>query len=197
MTSHYERLGVAPDATLDQIRAAYRHRALELHPDRNPSADAAQAFVSLHAAYEVLTDADARQRYDYSHGIGLTPEGFTDPDDPFAPPRPTELRRRGAEAERGAVEQNAHARSESAATGSTESTLREMADIAHNDVARVGARLRFGRPAGWVIGALIGGAAVGLARWVSLQIGFPWLPVAVFVVALATLITVQTVRARR
>ena len=53
--SPYEVLGIAPDATPAQIRAAYRRRALELHPDRFPSDD--EAHIRAGALMRDLNDA--------------------------------------------------------------------------------------------------------------------------------------------
>jgi|HubBroStandDraft_6_1064221.scaffolds.fasta_scaffold370706_2 hypothetical protein len=53
--SPYEVLGITPDATPAQIRAAYRRRALELHPDRFPSED--EAHVQAGALMRELNDA--------------------------------------------------------------------------------------------------------------------------------------------
>ncbi|MEO0512170.1 MAG: DnaJ C-terminal domain-containing protein [Planctomycetota bacterium] len=62
--SYYEVLGVAPSADADEIRSAYRRLARELHPDVNPSKDAASRFASVGQAYDVLSDPDKRARYD-------------------------------------------------------------------------------------------------------------------------------------
>ena len=63
----YEELGVAHDATREEIAAAYRTRAKELHPDTRPvDAGAADRFARVGAAYRVLSDPDERARYDRS-----------------------------------------------------------------------------------------------------------------------------------
>jgi len=60
---HYATLGVSPDATADLIKAAYRKKAAQYHPDKNPSPDAAARFREVQEAYEVLSDAARRQAY--------------------------------------------------------------------------------------------------------------------------------------
>jgi DnaJ-class molecular chaperone len=61
----YEVLGVKPDASPDDIRKSYRKLAKELHPDLNPGKPEAEArFKTVTAAYDLLSDADKRARYD-------------------------------------------------------------------------------------------------------------------------------------
>src|ERR1700749_2625217 len=61
----YELLGVKPDASPDDIRKAYRKLAKQLHPDLNPGKPEAEArFKTVTAAYDLLSDADKRARYD-------------------------------------------------------------------------------------------------------------------------------------
>lgn len=62
MQDHYETLGVARDATADEIRAAYRKAASKAHPDRN-GGDIAR-MQAVNAAYEVLGNPDSRAAYD-------------------------------------------------------------------------------------------------------------------------------------
>ena len=50
----FERLGLSPDASVAAVRKAFRREAMRLHPDRNPSPEAAEAFVQVRAAYEAL-----------------------------------------------------------------------------------------------------------------------------------------------
>lgn len=64
VTDHYEVLGVSRDASEDEIKKAYRRLARQLHPDVNPSEDAAERFKLVTHAYDVLSDADSRRRYD-------------------------------------------------------------------------------------------------------------------------------------
>ncbi|TPW74466.1 molecular chaperone DnaJ [Schumannella soli] len=81
-TDHYEVLGVARDASPEDIKKAYRRLARELHPDVNPSEDAAERFKSVTHAYDVLSDPQQRQRYDLgdsaSFGSGAFNGGFGD-----------------------------------------------------------------------------------------------------------------------
>ena len=63
---YYSTLGVDPDASDDQVRAAYRKLAWRLHPDRNASKDAKQRFQALTEAYAVLGQPAQRHAYDRS-----------------------------------------------------------------------------------------------------------------------------------
>jgi len=60
---YYQVLGVARTATVKEIKSAYRKLALEFHPDKNSATDAAQKFQKIAEAYEVLSDKDARSKY--------------------------------------------------------------------------------------------------------------------------------------
>jgi DnaJ-class molecular chaperone len=65
MANPYEMLGVAPDASQDDIRKAYRKAAKESHPDLNPGKpEAERRFKEINAAYDIVGDADKRKRYD-------------------------------------------------------------------------------------------------------------------------------------
>jgi molecular chaperone DnaJ len=74
---YYEILGVAKDASAEDIRKAYRQAALKNHPDRNPGdAEAEGRFKEATEAYQVLSDDDKRARYDRFGHAGL--EGMPD-----------------------------------------------------------------------------------------------------------------------
>lgn len=63
---YYAALGVHASATDKLIKAAYRIRAQELHPDLNPAPDAKEQFQRLGEAYAVLSDTERRRQYDES-----------------------------------------------------------------------------------------------------------------------------------
>lgn len=65
-TSYYELLGVQRQASEEELKKAYRRKALELHPDRNfgDEENATKTFAEVQAAYEVLSDPQERAWYD-------------------------------------------------------------------------------------------------------------------------------------
>lgn len=64
MTDHYAALGLGSDASLADIKKAFRQKASFYHPDKNPAPDAAARFRAVQQAYEVLSDPEQRQAYD-------------------------------------------------------------------------------------------------------------------------------------
>lgn len=69
----YEILGVSKGASQEEIKKAYRQLAIKYHPDKNPGDNTAEAkFKEAAEAYEILSNADKRARYDrYGHaGVG-------------------------------------------------------------------------------------------------------------------------------
>lgn len=74
---YYEVLGVQRTATVEEIKSSYRKLALKHHPDRNPNnPDAETKFKEAAEAFEVLGDAEKRQRYDRYGHAGLEGTGF-------------------------------------------------------------------------------------------------------------------------
>ena len=88
MEDYYATLGVSRNATLEEIKTAYRRLALKYHPDKNPGNHAAEeTFKRLSEAYQVLADTEKRQLYDlYGHAglAGLDVGGFGGFEDIFS-----------------------------------------------------------------------------------------------------------------
>lgn len=73
---YYEVLGVSKTATPDEIKKAYRKKAIQYHPDKNPGDKAAEEkFKEAAEAYEVLSDPQKRQRYDQFGHAGMSGAG--------------------------------------------------------------------------------------------------------------------------
>ncbi|MBI5369203.1 MAG: molecular chaperone DnaJ [Planctomycetes bacterium] len=84
---YYEILGVEKSVSQDDIKKAFRKKALQYHPDRNPGdKEAEKNFKSCAEAYEVLSDPEKRAKYDRFGKEGLrgsTARGFENADDIF------------------------------------------------------------------------------------------------------------------
>ncbi|XP_045020538.1 dnaJ homolog subfamily B member 2 isoform X5 [Bubalus bubalis] len=77
MASYYEILDVPRSASADDIKKAYRKKALQWHPDKNPDNKefAEKKFKEVAEAYEVLSDKHKREIYDLYGREGLTGAG--------------------------------------------------------------------------------------------------------------------------
>ena len=76
----YEILGVSKTASAEEIKKAYRKKAIEFHPDKNPGDKVSEEkFKEAAEAYEVLSDDQKRQRYDqFGHaGVGGNGAGYS------------------------------------------------------------------------------------------------------------------------
>lgn len=75
---YYEVLEVSKSATVEEIKKAYRKKAVQYHPDRNPdNKEAEEKFKEVAEAYEVLSDENKRSRYDrYGHQMDNMGGGF-------------------------------------------------------------------------------------------------------------------------
>ena len=73
---YYEVLGVDKKASAEEIKKAYRKKAIQYHPDKNPGdKEAEEKFKEAAEAYEVLSDPQKRQRYDQFGFAGMSGAG--------------------------------------------------------------------------------------------------------------------------
>lgn len=127
--NHYDTLGVAHDASADEIRAAYRRAARDAHPDKEGGST--EAMQAVNAAYDVLSDPKKRAAYDEM--------GAMDPDSPEARAQ-SHLDSIFTEAIRNAMDPLEHAR---AVLNESQPKLKRQAVKLQNDVAA--ATLRLGK----------------------------------------------------
>lgn len=72
---YYEILGISKNANDEQIKSAFRKKALEFHPDRNKAEDAEQKFKEINEAYQILSDSEKRSKYDQFGHAGVSGAG--------------------------------------------------------------------------------------------------------------------------
>lgn len=70
MLNAYEILGISQNATEDEIKTAYRRKAIEFHPDRNNDRDTTADMVKVNAAKEILSDPAKRKALDFQLQYG-------------------------------------------------------------------------------------------------------------------------------
>ena len=73
--NYYERLGVAPNASPEEIQKAFKQAARKAHPDVNKSPDAEETFKAISEAYDTLKDPAKRSQYDASLRPASRPGG--------------------------------------------------------------------------------------------------------------------------
>ena len=87
MSDYYEVLGLEKGSSIDEVKKAYRKKALQFHPDRNPGDPSAESkFKEISEAYEVLSDEKKKETYDrygaealhgFAGGARYTGHGFS------------------------------------------------------------------------------------------------------------------------
>lgn len=83
-SDYYQVIGVNKDADADQIKQAFRAKARKLHPDVSDDPEAGKKFSQLNEAYEVLSDAEKKAKYDrlgHEQFVSGRPAGYTSAQD--------------------------------------------------------------------------------------------------------------------
>ncbi|MFM9874513.1 MAG: DnaJ domain-containing protein [Fimbriimonadaceae bacterium] len=81
-SDHYSNLGVSVGASQDEIRTAYRKMARQFHPDRNPSEEAQERFLSIKESYETLSNGDRKEIYDRYRGYAAKAKAKAETSEP-------------------------------------------------------------------------------------------------------------------
>lgn len=75
---HYEVLGISKNASVAEIKRAYRQLARQYHPDFNPAPEAKEKWDQVQKAYDILSDPEKRHEYDQGKKSAITtqPKAF-------------------------------------------------------------------------------------------------------------------------
>lgn len=78
--NYYQLLQIRRDTPMSMVKKAYRSLSLELHPDKNKAANAADEFRKIQQAFDVITDKSKRRDYELlgEHGIKLSSQMVID-----------------------------------------------------------------------------------------------------------------------
>lgn len=68
---YYKILNLTKNASDDDIKKSYKKLALQYHPDRNKDSNAEDKFKQISEAYQVLSNKDTKQKYDFGHNINF------------------------------------------------------------------------------------------------------------------------------